>query len=478
MSLKKIAFTGIVWTTLQQFSVQVINFVVQIILARLLAPEMFGLVAMIQIFIAVGQTLMDSGMTSSLIRTSVPDEKDYSTVFFTSVGASIVIYIAVFICAPYVARFYDQHLLIDILRLYSITFIIRSFVGVQTTKLTKEMNFKLQMYMQIPSTIIGGLVGISMAMLGFGVWSLVWLNLVQAFVFMIQHWFFTKWRPTLCFDIERFKTHFKFGIRLTLSSLLDTLYSNSYTIVIGKTFSPTLVGFYNQADNLRLFPVNQISNALNKVTYPLFSMIQDNNERLKSIYSKLMQCVLLIVIPTMLILLGNAEPIFRLLLGVQWLPAVPIFQVLCLASMVRPLSTYNLNILKVKGRTDLFLRIEIIKKIIGVVVLLMSLKYGLMTMVWGFSISSIFFLIVNGFYSGKLIGYSITQQIKDVYLIFVYGVLCFLLMSFINQLVFIRAQTDAIKIISGSFVFLLPYVFCCFLFERSVFYEVRGLFKK
>lgn len=477
MSLKKIAFSGIVWTTFQQFSVQFINFGVQIILARLLLPEMFGLIAMIQIFIAVGQTLMDSGMTSSLIRTQNPDQDDYSTVFYTNIFMSILIYILIFIFAPLVATFYKQPVLSDLLRIYSLSFVIKSFVGVQTTRLTKDMNFKLQMYMQIPSTIVGGIVGILLAINGFGVWSLVWLNLVQSFVFMIQHWFFTKWRPSFSFDKEKLRTHFKFGIRLTASSLLDTLYNNSYTIVIGKAFSPSLVGFYNQADNLRLFPVNQISTALGKVTYPLFSMIQEDDLRLKSVYKKLMQVVLLFVIPIMLILIGTAHPLFRFVLGEKWLPSVPIFQILCLASIIRPVSTYNLNILKVKGRTDLFLKIEVIKKIIGVAILIVSLRFGLMAMVWSLSLSSILFLVINGIYSGKLINYGVTEQIRDISPLFLYGLISYLAMFTFNKFVPIILP-DSLRVLIDSIVFIIPYTILCLCFHRGIIGDIKGLIKR
>lgn len=475
MSLKTKAFSGVIWTTIQQFSVQIINFVVQIILARLLLPEMFGLIAMIQIFIVIGQTLMDGGMTSSLIRTSNADQGDYSTVFFTNVFISLCVYIAVFLSAPSIARFYGEPVLENLIKVFSIIFVIRSFVAVQTTKLTKEMNFKLQMMMQIPSTIVGGMVGIYMAVNGYGVWSLVLLNLVQALLFTIQHWFFSKWKPALVFDYAKLKTHFSFGIKLTLSSFLDTLYNNSYTIVIEKTFSPALVGYYTQAETLRLFPVNQLSTALGKVTYPLFSTIQNDDVKLKSIYKKLMEVVLLIVIPIMAILLGVAEPLFTFVLGEKWLPAVPIFQILCLASIVRPVSTYNLNILKVKGRTDLFLRIEVFKKAIGVMTLLCSLQYGLITMVWGLSITSILFLFVNGFYSGRLINYSVYQQIKDVTPLFLFSLVSFTIMVTLGKLYVVMVTW--MQIVLGIVTFMIPYCIFCWMFRRALIFEVLTLLK-
>ena len=478
MSLRQKTVSGIFWTIGQQFSVQIINFVVQIILARLLLPEVFGLIAMIQIFITIGQTLMDSGMTSSLIRTPSPDQMDYSTVFFTNVFASIFIYILIFYLSPIVAKFYSQPQLENILRVLSLSFIIRSLVGVQTTKLTKEMNFKLQMLMQVPSTIIGAIVGILLALKGYGVWSLVWLNLTQSFVFMVQHWFYTNWRPSLKFDMLKLKDHFNFGSRLTLASLLDTIYNNSYTIVIGKQFSPALVGFYDQAQTLRLFPVTQITSALGNVTYPLFSIIQEDDEKLKEAYKKIMQIVLLIVLPIMLILIGISEPLFRFVLGKKWLPSVPMFRILCIASIVRPISGFNLNILKVKGRSDLFLKIEVVKKVLGVLILFISLHFGVMAMVWSLTISSILFLGINSIYSSRFINYGIFEQIKDVLPIFLYGLLSFAIMTIIDDF-FLKTQiSDVLRLSINVLIFLLPYSFACFFFRKDIILEVVNLIKK
>src|SRR5690606_17306950 len=231
MSLRKQAISGVIWTFSQQFSVQIINFCVQIILARLLMPEVFGLIAMLTIFISIGQMLMDSGMTTSIIRTKEPDQLDYSTVFVTNLMMSCLIYLLVFLSAPTIASFYDQPVLENILRIYALTFVIRSFVAVHTATLTKEMNFKLQMTLQIPSTIFGSVVGVGMAYTGYGVWSLVGLNLAQTVIFTIQNWIFIPWRPSFKFDKKRFKYHFNFGYKMTLSGLLDTVYNNSYNIV-------------------------------------------------------------------------------------------------------------------------------------------------------------------------------------------------------------------------------------------------------
>src|SRR5690606_23809355 len=259
MSLRKKALSGVFWTFTQQASVQFINFFVQIILARILMPEDFGLIAMLTVFISIGEMLMDGGMTTSLIRSKNPDQIDYSTVFVTNCLVSLGVYIVVFIFAPFISDFYNQKELTDILRVYALSFVIHSFVAVHVTKLTKEMDFKTQMRLQVPSTVVGAVVGVSLAYLGYGVWSLVWLNLTQITLVTIQTWVFIKWRPSLAFNRRRFKYHFNFGYKMTLSGLLDTIYKDGYRIVIGRFFSPTAVGFYNQAETMRLFPVKQLS---------------------------------------------------------------------------------------------------------------------------------------------------------------------------------------------------------------------------
>lgn len=455
MSLKKQAIAGVKWTFVQQFCVQIINFAVQIILARLLMPEMFGLIAMVVVFISIGQVLMDGGMTSSLIRTKNPDQLDYSTVFITNIIMSLSVYSVVFITAPYIALFYEQEILTNIIRILSLTFVIRALVAVHMAKLTKEMNFKLQMKLQIPSTILAGIVGISMAYQGYGVWSLVWLSLIQAISFTVQTLMFMNWRPSLIFNFERFKYHFSFGYKLTLASLIDVIFNDAYRIVIGKFYSPAALGFFHQAETLRLFPVQQISTVVEKVTYPLFSKI-NHDEALKSAYRITMKLVLVIVIPSMLVLILIAEEGFRLLLGERWLAAVPYFQILALASIVRPVSSYNLNILKVKGRSEIVLRIEILKKFFGIILIGIGFNFQVIGLVISLTVFSFLSFIINMYFSGKLISYSIGEQVKDTINLYLLGGLVFSLLYFIKANLNISSY-DVINAFTYAFIFYTMY---------------------
>ena len=421
MGLKEKTLNGVFWTFSHQLGVQSINFIVQIILARILLPEDFGLIAMIQIFITIGHTLMDGGMTSSLIRSKDINQRDYSTVFLINVLSSVLIYIALFFSAPAISSFFEQPQLINIIRVLTFSFIIQSFVAVQTTILTRELKFRLQMLMQLPASIIGGIVGIVMAFLDYGVWSLVWLKLATTFVFMIQHWFQTDWKPKIIIDKERLKYHFNFGYKLTLSSLLSTIYNNVYVIIIGKIFPAAQLGFYTQADTLRMFPVRNIATALQKVTYPIFSTIQDDNLRLKEAFKKITAVLYFIIVPVMLILIVIAEPLFRAVLTEKWLPAVPYFQILCFSAIAYPLSVYNLNIILAKGKTSLILRLEILKKAISMLFLLLIIPFGIYGVVYARAIGLIIQAFINIHYSGRMINYSLKKQFIDLSPIFLIG---------------------------------------------------------
>jgi O-antigen/teichoic acid export membrane protein len=423
MNLKEKTLAGLFWTFSQQFSVQLINFAVQVILARILLPAEFGLIGMLTIFISIGNSLIDSGLTSSLIRTPDANQRDYSTVFFINLAGSFIIYAILFASAPLIARFYEQDGLTAIIRVYTISFLLRAFIGVQTTRLTKEMNFRAQMLMQIPSVIGGGVTGILLAYWGYGVWSLVWMNLVQAFLFTVQHWIFTGWRPSLIFDWPRFKYHFKFGYKLTLSGLLNAIYQNLYNLIIGKYFSASQLGYYTRAQTMQMFPVQNLSTALNKVTYPMFASIQNDDKRLKDVYRRLMQQVIFWVTPLMIVLAIVAEPLFRLLLTEKWLPAVPYFRILCATGILYPLHFYNLNILNVKGRSDLFFKLEIVKKVFTTIGVFCAIPFGIYGLLYFQVLASVFSFVVNSWYSGRLIDFSLQDQLRELLPIFLLAIL-------------------------------------------------------
>ena len=479
MSLKKQTISGLIWTFSQQFSVQVINFMVQIVLARILLPAEFGLIGMLTIFIAIGNSLMDSGMTSSLIRTPDADQRDYSTVFFVNIIASVIIYAILFLCAPFIAEFYNQPILEPIVRVYTLSFVIRAFVGVQTTKLTKEMNFKIQMMMQVPSVIIGGIAGIIFAYQGLGVWSLVWMNLIQSFLFTVQHWFKTGWYPSWIFDKERLKKHIGFGYKLTMSGLLNTIYNNIYNIVIGKFFTATQLGYYTRSQTLQMFPVTNLATALNKVTYPMFASIHNDDVKLKLAYKKLMQQIIFWVAPLMISLIVVAQPLFLYILTEKWLPAVPYFQLLCITGILYPIHAYNLNILNVKGRSDLFLRLEIYKKILITVGIICAVPFGIYGLIFLQIILSVAAFGINTLYSGKMINYPGKEQLKDISPLilnaFLVGAICYPFYLFILKTYHLQ---EPVNILVMGTLYWVFYLGMSYLFKISALFEFRTLILK
>lgn len=474
MSLKNKTIGGLFWTISQQASVQFINFIVQIVLARMLMPEDFGVIAMMAIFLNLGQTLMDGGLTSSLIRTKDADERDYSTVFYMNLLGSIFVYTLLYAFAPLIADFYNQEILIVIIRVYTFSIVIRAFMTVQVTRLTKQMEFKKQMVVQVPSIIGGGILGVVIAYLGGGVWSLVWMNLFQAFVATVMYWIIAKWHPLFVIDKEKLKYHFNFGYKLTLVNLINVIYQNSYAILIGRFFSATQLGYYHQASTLSMFTVKQLNTALTKVTYPMFSSIQDDDSRLKIVYRKVMQQVMFWVTPVMCFLAIVGEPLINIALTERWLPMVPYFQILCLSSIIYPLTVYNLNILNVKGRSDLVFKISLVKYSVIIIGMICIVPYGVSALVWFQAIATIISFFINTVYSGKMINYSVSEQIGSLKHILILGtfttVVCWLFNSY-----YLTGVNNWLSIVFNAIVFFTIYFLLSYLFKFEVLEDVKDI---
>lgn len=478
MSLKKQAISGMLWTFAQQFSVQGISFIVSIILARLLLPEEFGLIAMISVFVGVSNAVISSGMTQSLVRTDHLDDDDFSTVFYFNLAVSILIYILIFAVAPLIADFYHQVLLVNILRVYSVVFVLDAFSAIQVTRLTKSLDFKSQMKVAVPSLIISSIVGITMAIYGYGVWSLVGAAIVKSFFNTVQYWLWSSWRPVLRFKMEKFRQHFNYGFKIMLAGILDIIFSNAYTIIIGKFFLPAQVGFYNRADALQQLPVLNITTMVNKVVFPLFSAMQNDETRLQSTYKKIMQMVIYLVAPVLLIMAAIAEPLFRFLFTDKWLPAVPYFQILCLNGILFPIHSYNLIILKVKGRSDLFLKLEIVKKIIIVLVILFSIQFGIYGLLYGSVISSVLCFFVNTHYSGKFLNYPSLSQIRDVFPMILLGAIVGLTAFSVDYFLEKYHVVDFLRLLFSSTAATIFYIVISHLFKVSSYSELKLIILK
>ena len=423
MSLKQKAITGVVWSAIENFAAKGVQFILGIVLARILVPEDYGLIGMIMVFLAISATFIDSGFSKALIQKKNRDEKDFSTVFYFNIAIAVCFYLILFFSAPLIANFYDQQVLVSIVRVIGLIVIINSFAVVQRSKFTINIDFKTQTKASLLSIVISGLFGIYLAYSGYGVWALVVQALIRAALNVGALWYFSKWIPRDGFHYNRFKSLFSFGSKLLLSRLIDTVYKNIYLIVIGKLFSTAELGFYTRAKQLNDFPSANITSILQRVTFPLLSGIQDDNIRLKENYRLIIKLSALIVFPLMMGLAALAEPIVLIILTEKWLNSVWMLQLLCFAGMWYPIHSLNLSILNVKGRSDLFLRLEIIKKVIITIVLIVSIPFGIKAMIIGQIFTSIIGLVINTYYTNLIISYNLVQQLSDIFGVLVVSLL-------------------------------------------------------
>lgn len=414
-SLKNKTITGVFWSFLQKIGDRGIQFIITIVLARLLTPEDFGLIGMLAIFIAISQSLVEAGFNKALIQKKEADEEDYSTVFFINLIVSFLMYWVLFFGAPFISNFYDQPILTSLTRVLSIVFILNAFGYVQETKLIKAVNFKKLMIIHLPSTILSGIVAVVFAYKGFGVWSIVAQRLSMRFVFVLQMWLYSNWKPIWTFNKQKAKELFTFGGNLMAVGIIQTIYLNAYKVVIGKFYPASALGYYENANSMVSVPMSTLSSVMSSVTFPIFSSIQDDNRRLKIGYKKTIQQVLFLVAPLLITSAVLAEPLFRFILSDKWLPAVPFFQILCIGFIFSPLNRYNIEMLNVKGYSRLFLKLDIIKKIIETIGILVSIIYfDIWTLIWFQSLFTIGKYVINSFYSGRFIEYSMLEQLKDI----------------------------------------------------------------
>jgi teichuronic acid exporter len=414
LSLKDKTISGITWSFIDSFSKQGILFVVGIILARLLTPREFGLIGMTTIFIAISQSFVDSGFSQALIRKKDCTQTDYSTVFYFNLFMAIFLYAILYFSSGAISRFFDEPQLKLIIQVLGFGLIINAFTIIQRTRLTKRIDFKLQTKISIIAVIGSGAIGIFMAYQGYGVWSLVTKTLIGFALTSLFLWLWNGWFPSLIFSKKSFHEMFSFGSRLLVSGLIDTGYRNVYLLIIGKYFSASELGFYTRADQFKNLPSQNITSIIQRVSYPVLSSIQDDIPRLKVAYQKIIKSTMLITFIAMFSMAAIAEPMVITLIGEQWLPSVVFLQLLCFVGMFYPLHAINLNMLKVQGRSDLFLRLEIIKKLMAIPVIIVGITLGIKYMILGMILNSIIAYFLNSYYSGKFIGYSSREQLKDI----------------------------------------------------------------
>lgn len=470
-SLKQKTTKGLFWSSVERFSNQGVSFIFSIILARILAPSDFGIVAMIGIFFAVAQSFVDSGFSNALVRKTDRREEDLSTCFYFNIGVGIVAYIVLFLIAPFIADFYNQPILSPIIRITGLGVVLNSLCVVQQALFTIRIDFKSQAKVTLSATIISGIVGVVLAYLEYGVWALVWQGVVMSLVRMGILWLMSKWRPKTGFSKDSFHYLFGYGSKLLASGLLDTIYNNIYPIVIGKFYSPAQLGNYSRALSFAQLPSSNITSILQRVTFPVLSTIQDDMPRLQTDYRRLLKLSAFIVFPLMMGLAAVAFPVIRIILTPKWEGCSLYLQIICFALMLYPIHAINLNLLQVKGRSDLFLRLEVIKKIVGVCIMCITIPLGITAMCIGMVASSLIALFINTFYTGKLIDIGYLKQMRDLLPIFINSLL-------MGGVVFITIQfimNDVFKLMVGGIIGGLYYLLSSYIFTRDEVAELKIL---
>lgn len=412
--LKQKTISGVLWSGVQKFGSLAISFISNLVLARLLSPEDYGCIGMLFIFIVLSKTFVDGGFGAALVQKKDATEDDFSTIFYWNILSSLILYIVLFISAPFIAKFYDMPQLCDILRVFGIVIIINSTYIVQANKLIKELNFKLYSFSTLVSVSISTIIGIVLAYAGWGVWSLVIKEIVTAICASIFLWYYCKWKPLLRFSTKSFKSLFNYGSMILLATFVNKLYENIQGLIIGKAFSAKDLGLYTQAKKIEEIPVTSFSDMITQVTFPVYSSISTQKDYLKNVIRKNIKVVNFITFGIMSLLIIIAEPLFIILFTEKWIESVPLFKILCFAGMVIPLNNVNTQLFKGVGRSDIFFILQFVKRVLGIIIILLSVRWGVLAMMYAIVINNYLFYIMNCIYTKKVLAYSVSEQLKDI----------------------------------------------------------------
>jgi O-antigen/teichoic acid export membrane protein len=471
-NLKRKAVNGFFWSMLESVLSQGQGMVFGIFLARMLSPQEFGLLGMITIFISIAQVFVDSGLSQALIRKQECSRLDYSTIFWANIVTGIGAYVIIWFAAPLIASFYHKPELVQLTRVTAIAIIMGSVTLIQQTILTKSIDFKTLTKTSTVGTFISGVASLVLAYFGFGVWSLVFRTLINQAVRSFMMWQHNKWLPQWAFSKRDFSELFSFGSNILLISVVASVYKSIYNLIIGKNYSDTILGYYTIADQYSTLPSSTISSVTYKVSFPVLSEIQHDDAMLKSSISKLIKTIMYLSFAIMFGLAAVAQPLFAVLFGAKWLPSVPIFQALCLAYVISPMHVINHNIMKVKGRSDLFLKTEIIKYILYTPILILGIVYGLKVLVTGIVFFYWMGFFINALYSKRLIGYSFVSQCLDIIPVMFLFAIPALLVWWLGQLL-ILGSFPLLLIQSGIFVAVS--LVLSILFKIRAFIDIKAI---
>jgi len=443
LNLKQKTLNGFKWSFLDNVGRLGGQFVIGIILARILTPVDFGLVGMLTIFIVIGRSLTNSGFGQALIQKKNADNSDFSTVFYFNIVASIFVYLIVFFGSPLIAKFYNEPELTLLTKVICLVFIIDAFGLVHTTYLEKKLDFKAPSIIGVISIFFSGGISIFLAFNDFGVWALVTNSLLRSFITTLLLWIVSGWRPQLIFKLQSFKGLFNYGSKILIAGILNSIFNNLYFLVIGRFFHAASLGYYTRAVQFSNLPVNTITTVVQKVTYPVFSILQDNSEKLIAGYTKVIRMLTAVALPLMAIMYITAKPLIAIVLGTKWLPAVPYLQLMSIYSWIYVLYTVNNLVITAKGRSDYYLQLQVLNKVIIAVSILTTYRFGITALIYGQMGATILTYIVGSVYLKKVLNISIGYQLKNI-LPFIIATIFMVMPSF-----------PMAKFISNDFLYLL-----------------------
>ena len=450
----KTVISNFIWRLAERCGAQVVTLIVSIVLARILTPSDFGTVSLVMVFTTIMQVFVDSGLGTALIQKKDADDLDFSSVFYFNFVVCLILYAGMFVASPYIARFYDDSSLTAIIRVISLTIVISGVKGIQQSYVSRNMLFKRFFFATLGGTIFSAFLGIGMAYAGCGVWSIVVQQLSNTAIDTLILWITVKWRPKRMFSWERLKGLLSYGWKLLASSLLDTVYNNLRNLIIGKIYTSADLAYYNQGDKFPKVIVTNINASIDSVLLPSMSGQQDHAERVKSMTRRAIKTSTYIMAPLMMGLLFCAEPIVKLLLTEKWLSCVPYLRIFCFTYMFWPIHTANLNAIKAMGRSDLFLKLEIIKKVMGLTLLLLTMRISVMAMAYSLIISSVICQIINSWPNWKLLNYNYIEQLRDILPSIIIAICMGICVYFVGFLPMPTIITLVIQIMVGAVIYI------------------------
>lgn len=453
-SLKKTTFKGIFWKTAERLGAQGVSFIVSIVLARLLSPEDYGVIALISIFITISNVFILSGLGTALIQKKDADDLDFSSVFFCSIFISVIAYMLLFLCAPRIASFYDEPVLIPVIRVLGIGLLFTGINSVQNAYISKTMQFKKFFFATLGGTLVSAVVGIFLAIKGFGVWALVFQQLTNTTIDTIILWLTVKWRPKFKFSLARLKTLYAFGWKMLATSLMQTIYSNVYGLIIGKVYDSTWLGLYNKGNNFPNLIVSNIVSPIQSVLLPAMSSQQDDKVKIKNIIRQSVKMCSFVFFPVLIGMAAVSDALVGILLTDKWNSCIPFLQISCITLAFLPIQIANIQAIGAIGRGDIYLKLEIIKEIIGYILLVISIPFGIYAMVIGKAIQSFLAFLINAYPNRKLFDYSVGEQLKDIFPAFLLSIIMGIIVTFIRMFDLNDMVTLIIQMICGGIIYV------------------------